>query len=238
MAPNIFRGRSLRDAAERVASVGLILVPLIVIALWLTVHHKPGWYHPAILDAHGMQRARRQALSTAGSISDQMVRRDAFDVVLTDESVTQWIAALGTIWPDAAARIPQEISEIVIAFDDDVVRIGGRYQGSWQSIVNIRLELGVTEDGLRLWVQQAGVYAGSLAIPRSMIARMLMDRIEAGDSPSGWIRSVSDHFDAAPENRARAEFENRFVWFNGRRPYRILSIQIASGELRLRIKPL
>lgn len=211
---------SLRDVAERVASVGLIVVPVVVIALWLVMHHKPGWYHPAELDATGMQRARRQALSTADSISDQMVKRDPFDVVLSDESVTQWIAALGSIWPEAEAWVPPEITDIAVVFDDGVLRIAGRYSGAWQAIVSAHLTLGVTEDGSRLWVQLVRAYGGSLPLPSSMIERLLMNP------------------QADLSNRVRTEIENRFVWFNGRRPYRILSIQIAQGELRLRIEPL
>lgn len=243
---------SVRDVAERVASVGLIVVPLVVIALWLTLHHKPDWYHPVELDAHGMQRARRQALSTADSISDQMVQRNPFDIVLTDESVTQWIAALGSIWPEAAERIPSEITDIAVAFDDGVVRIGGRYRGSWHAIVNVHLELGVTEDGSKLWIQLLSIYGGSLPITRSMIERMLAGRLGADESTSDapndgsegvesltrWLGSPSDHADGPSETRSRAEIENRFVWFNGRRPYRILSIQVVAGELRARIEPL
>lgn len=252
MAPKTIRQRKIRDVAERVASVGLIVVPLVVIALWLTLHHKPGWYHPVELDAHGMQRARRQALSTADSISDQMVQRKPFDIVLSDESVTQWIAALGSIWPEAEAWIPSEITDIAVAFDDGVVRVGGRYRGSWHAIVNIHLELGMTEDGSRLWIQLLSVYGGSLPIPRSMIERMLAGRLGTGESASEtsigrsddvdsltrWIGSPSDHANGPPANRDRADIKNHFVWFNGRRPYRILSIQVVAGELRLRIEPL
>ena len=232
--------------------MGLIVVPLVVLALWLTLHHKPGWYHPVELDAHGMQLARRQALSTAGSISDKMVKRDAFDVTLTDESVTQWIAALGSIWPEVKERIPSEITDIAVAFDDGVVRVGGRYRGSWHAIVNVHLELGVTEDGSKLWIQLLSIYGGSLPIPRSMIERALAGRLDAGESASDapnsrshgvdsltrWIGSPSDHANGPSANRTRAEIENRFVWFNGRRPYRILSIQVVPGVLRLRIEPL
>ncbi|MCH7872055.1 MAG: hypothetical protein IID33_10185 [Planctomycetes bacterium] len=243
---------SVRDVAERAASVGLIVVPLVVIALWLTLHHKPGWYHPVELDARGMQRARRQALSTADSISDQMVQRKPFDIVLTDESVTQWIAALGSIWPEVKERIPSEITDIAVAFDDGVVRVGGRYRGSWHAIVNVHLELGMTEDGSTLWIQLLSVYGGLLPIPSSMIERALAGRLGADESASDasngrldgadsltrWIGSPSDHANGPSETRSRAEIENRFVWFNGRRPYRILSIQVGAGVLRLRIEPL
>lgn len=215
--------------AERVVSVGLVVVPLGVIALWLTLHHKPGWYHPADLDAQGMQQARREAAAFTDLVSDQMVERSPFDIVLSDESITKWIAALPSIWPEGHKRIPPEISDIAVAFDDGVVRIGARYTGSWQAIINVRIELGVCDNGSKLWIRPVRVYGGSVPLPMSMIERMLIryageasnDKTH-GIKPASWL----------------CQAENRFVWFNGRRPFRIESIRIVAEKLQLRIEPL
>ena len=45
------------------------------------------------------------------------------------------------------------------------------------------------------------------------------------------IQSVDDLFDGVA-------IGNRFVWFNGDRPFRIESVRIDDGQLRLRIEPL
>ena len=236
---------TVRNVAERVASVGLVVVPLVVIAFWLTLHHKPSWYRPADLDEPGMQQARREAIALADSVSHQMVERKPFDIVLSDASITKWLAALPSIWPEGHKRIPPELSDIAVTFDDGVMRIGARYEGSWHAIVNVYLELGVTGDGSALWFKSSRVYGGSVPLPMSVIQGALLenarkvstDQTQQGEDSGGELPSARGSDD--PQDVSEViEKKNRFVWFNGRRPFRITSIQLVPGELHLKIEPL
>ena len=226
------RWQVIRRVLERVLTAGLVLGPIVAILLWLTLHHIPSWYRPAALDEAGTQRARSEAVSITDYISDQMVKRKPFEVTLSDKMLTQWLAALPSIWPTAHERLPPQISDIAVRFDRNVVRIGARYDRSVLTIVNIHLALDTNENGTQLSVRALYVCCGSLPIPIAILDRMLTDRLATVDSAAARkIESMSDLVKGV-------QFENRFVWFNGRRPFRIDSIQVRSGELRLRISPL
>lgn len=226
------RWQVIRRALERVLTVGLVLGPIAVIVLWLTLHHIPSWYRPALLDETGTQRARSEAVSVTDYISDQMVKQKAFEVTLSDKSLTQWLAALPSIWPTAHERLPPQIRDIAVGFDRNVVRIGARYDGSVLTIVSIHLALDIIENGTQLSVRMLHVRSGSLPFPIAILDRMLADRLSTVDSPAAHkIESLSDLVEGV-------QFENRFVWFNGRRPFRIESLEVTAGEVRLRLQPL
>ncbi len=223
----------------------LALGPIALVVLWLTFHHKPSWYHPVTLDSVGAQRARRDAVSTADFVSDRMVQRKPFDVVLHDTEVTNWLAALPTIWPHADEILPPEIDQPAVSFRDGEVRVGAHYRGpSWQAVVSVGVRFDVSDDGAAIGIRLANVRGGSMPIPQSALNRLLdaarLDSLfgrEVATTDEGvpifelrTIRSVSDLFQGV-------RIENRFVWFNGRRPFRIASIQIQDGALRLRLEP-
>ena len=56
----------------------LILLPVLFIAGWLVIHHKPGWYRPPTLAEEGMQRARREAVAAADDFGDRLVLGKTF----------------------------------------------------------------------------------------------------------------------------------------------------------------
>lgn len=233
------RWQKIRTAVERMITIGLIAVPLGAAAIWLTLHHIPAWYRPAELDAGGSQKARGEAIAMADHVSDEMVKRVPFDVVLNDTSVTEWIAVLPTIWPEAHARLPRQITDIAVAFDENVVRIGALYRGSVHTIVNVHLEVEITEyeaggpgGATELSVRVSSVRGGSLPFSVTVLDPIVRDLLgAAGDAGTHAVRSLQDLLEGV-------RVANRFVWFNGRRPFRIRSLAIHEGEMRLRIEPL
>ena len=236
--------------------MGLVAGLVALIALWLTFQHKPGWYRPATLDEAGIQQARSRAIATADFVGDQMVRGEPFDVVLLDRSVNEWLAALPHVWPDARDSLPPELSDLAVRFDDGKVQIGAHYAArQWQAIVSVDMLLRPSDDGSAVEIALGGVHGGSLPVPRAIL-RSLLDHL----LQSAWAnrhlscRSGSARRVPLMAGRARptalqevqsvdelfegVKIRNRFVWFNGDRPFRIDSIRIDGGELRLRIEPL
>lgn len=252
----------LRLLLKRGFTIGLAAAPLLLGGLWLALHHKPDWYKPRTLDEEGVHQARSETVAMADYVSDRMVEGKPFDVVLRDRSINGWLAALPAIWPDAREVLPPEIHHPAVRFDDGCIRIGTHYVSRrWQAIVSVTLTTAVSRDGTAIEIALVGARGGSLPVPVVLLERilepMLRDmraaraeecRMSISDCRLEEIRPTGPH--SALDNRQSTidiaveelfdgiRVKNRFVWFNGRRPFRIDSIRIEPGELRLRIDPL
>ena len=238
---------SFRRVARRAALLGAILAPVTFLGLWLAFQHKPAWYQPIRLDEQGYQHARRDAVAMADSISDQLVQGKEFELVLTDRSVNEWLAALPRVWPEAKQSLPDEIRDPAVRFAEDNIRFAAHFdKNGWQAIVSVDLFVRVSDDGTSVTIALAGARGGSLPVPRAVIERLLRPLIEHArssgknhgtDATSPWdaavksVRSVDQLFTGVTSR-------NRFVWPNGKRPFRIASIRATNGELRISLHPL
>jgi len=222
-----------------------ILAPVALIGTWLAFQHKPAWYQPVRLDEAGYQLARRDAVATADSISDQIVQGKAFEVLLTDRSVNEWLAALPRVSPEAKRAMPPELHDPAVRFTDERIRVGAHYEKSgWQAIVSVDLALRVSPDGINLTIALAGVRGGSLPVPRAIVERLLGPLLERArrrhnnnDADSPWGTTLDD-LQSTDQLFNGVTIRNRFVWPNGKRPFRIKSIRITDGQLRCRLEPL
>jgi len=235
-----------RRLTKRAALLGAILAPVTFIGLWLAFQHKPAWYQPVPLDDKGYQLARREAVATADAISDHLVQGTEFELVLTDRSVNEWLAALPSIWPEAKQALPKELHDPAVRFAEDRIRFAAHFEkDGWQAIVSVDLFVRVSKDGTSVTIALAGARGGSLPVPRAVIERLLRpliehargkDRNHETDATSPWdaavksVRSVDQLF-------AGVNTRNRFIWPNGKRPFRIASIRASNGELHIRLQP-
>lgn len=227
-------------------SWAIVLVPVVLVGLFLAFQHKPGWYQPVRPSDRDIQRARDALVEQSDEVSDQMVTGMPFEVVLKDRSVNEWLGALGQLWPQSNLTLPQEILDPAVHFDTDCIRIGARYESkSWKAIVSLILTLRVLPDGSALEITLSGARGGSLPIPHAVLEAIVGDLIETaraggssgsrdGDQLISLLRDVRDPDELFNGLRV----DNRFVWFNGKRPFRIAAIRVAGGELRLKVEPL
>ncbi len=230
------RVRGWRRTAIRFA---VVTVPLSLAAVWLVTHHRPGWYAPPRLGEEDSQRARREAVAAFDSVGDQLVQGRAFDVVLLDQSVSEWIGVLPTLWPEVNDVWPRELRDVVVRFEPGIVRVGAHLEAArLQSIVNLDVELSVSHDGTSLSIRPARIRAGAFPLPFFAL-RWFVDSQESASS--GKTRRLdAETFERLPvgEFLGGTQVRNRFVWPNGNRSFRIASVEIRRGELRLRIEPL
>jgi len=227
-----------------------ILTPIALIGTWLAFQHKPAWYQPVRLDEEGYQLARRDAVATADAISDQIVQGKAFEVVVLDRSVNEWLAALPRVSPEARRAMPPELRDPAVRFTPERIRVGAHFEKSgWQAIVSVDLALRVSPDGINLTIALAAVRGGSLPVPRAIVERLLGPLLERArrrhndndndddDADSTW-GTTFDNLRSTDQLFNGVTIRNRFVWPNGRRPFRIESIRITDGQLRCRLQPL
>ncbi|MBU0717597.1 MAG: hypothetical protein KJ749_05050 [Planctomycetes bacterium] len=235
--------RSLRWRGFQAAAVVAVFT---FVTLWLLFHHRPGWYQPAIVDEPLLQRAQADSTATADAISKRIVEAQPVSVTLTDDTVNEWLGALPHLWPEARRHIPREISGLALAFDAGEIRVGGYYNANgWQVITSLGLIANVSPDGRDILIKLTGIRGGSLPVPRFAAEKLLGRALEsyrnasslAADpetSPVFALRKV----DSVSELFEGVTIRNHFIWPNGKRPFRIDSIEADDGQLRLQIEPL
>lgn len=238
--------RKLKRFLQPILTVSLFLLPLLVIVLWLTFQYKPTWYRPAQLDAMAIQQARNSALTRIDDVSRQMVQGRGFDVVLTEEEVNAWLAVLPTSWPNAMEKLPEGISQPVVRFVNGGLWVGAHYTArGWQTIVSfeIALQMEPAEDRLRVTLRH--VKLGAISVPLSMLDSVFTDLIRSSSvlpvqenrRRKGVSASVDRSIHSAPTAQG-VSIRNRFVWFNGKRPFRIESLTLTPKQLKLHLQPL
>lgn len=230
-----------RRMLEQVATVLLVIFLLTLIATWLTFQHKPNWYRPAQLDEIGIERAKKQSVALIDLLSDKIVEGKPFEVILKEDQINEWLAALPHAWPGFQEQIPQGVLESAVRFEPDSIRIGVRWEDrGWQAIVGVKLAVSMTNDQRGISVKLLGVSGGSIPAPRSLLERLLDPVLEkrAGYKPASRRLARFDQLQSTSQLFDGVEITNRGVWFNGERPFQITSLTVREGTVRLTIEPL
>lgn len=239
----------LRRWLARGLRVGFVLGFVLCVVLWLVFQHKPGWYRPGVATEATIHLAQAETAALADLIGDNLVRGVPFDVTLVDHRVNGWLACLHRIVPGDHYELPPELTEPALRFDDGMVRVGAHFSDNgWRVILNAAFRVQLSDGGRSIRISLDQVRGGSLTAPRWLLERLLerygpratsgsesarTGRAEPGlfDSLSMKVQSVDDLFDGVT-------IRNRFVWPNGKRPFRVDSIRMDAGSTRIRIEPL
>jgi len=138
------------------------------------------------------------------------------------------------IWPESKRWIPDQIQDPMILFEQDQVILAGTWRGPGpRTVVNIRLRVEMIDDQLRVRVMS--VRGGALPIPLTPIKRQLarLEHDRAGPDrtllPDG--TSIVDAADGAP-------LPKDFPWTQPRGTFRIETLKVVPGELRVRLCPM
>jgi len=215
----------------RLLIVGVAVLLLAAVGVWLTFQHIPAWYRPIQVPAVYHQRVRDDLTTTLNTLSSKMVAGEPFDHTFTQDQLNRWLGARMAIWPGVSRWVPQWLDEPMIGFRDDRIVIAGLVErATVRTIASLHLTLTADDDGLRVTVHRA--QAGSLPMPlepwREDIATAL-DHAQTGREPTR--RITADHLFGL------AELPNRFVWFNGKVPFRITEITTETDRIRMHFVP-
>ena len=214
------------------------------LVLWLMVHHVPGWYVPVYVPEARMDQVRADAINRYNRIGDSMVRRTPFEVVLDENQVSEWVAARERIWPQAGAWIPGWLHDPIIRFRNGRIITAARVEADgYRCIAGAHLSIELGADDIlvvrldRVTIGSLPVPLGALAGPVGGVLRMKGRDLDLMPLP---VADVAEYFRESEPMAALSEGirrANRFIWENGRRPYRIAGIKIADGKLTLTIEP-
>lgn len=197
---------------------------------------------PAAATTMAVERAQAETAAVADSVSHQMVHGQAFEVALPDGRVNEWLACLPHLLPEGRYPLPPEWTEPAVRFEDGRLRIGAHYRDDrWEVILNLGITAGVSEDGRTLKIALADVRGGSLPISRLILERGLepmLRNARRGHAHDELLGTLVGDLQSVDDLFTGVNIRNRFVWPNGERPFRIDSIALESGVLRLRLEPL
>jgi hypothetical protein len=214
---------------KRAALSLLLLVGLGGSGLLLGLEYRPAWYAPRSLTEPELRQARMEAMRILDHVGDELVARKPFDAVVSQDQLNDWLSGLDQIWPDAARRIPHEVIEPLISFQTGSLRTAARLESSgWRAIVSTDSSLHLSSDKKNLVVRLNSVRCGAVPVPRFVVRWCVQP----------YLRAETLHGFTLDQLYDGLLLENRFVWPNGKRPFRIDELGIERGTIRFRIQPL
>lgn len=205
---------------------------LALVALWLAFQRRPGWYRPIIPADTVVRQARSETTAAIEETGQLMVRGTTFRISLDEGKLNEWVAALPYLWPDEASRVFDTLHGLAVQVEDGRVRIGGLLErGGWRTVVHLAVRVELVHSASKVRIVLEDVRAGALPVPLMALeaAAARADRsISLGHGRKVKLEQLF----------TGAEIENRFVWPNGERPFRIQSISIEHNEIILDLEPL
>ena len=178
---------------------------------------KPDWYQPVVLDAAQQRVARQNATRRADTFGDLLVKREPFEVVLTEEELTRWLCATPSLWPRSDGA---ELREPAVHIGEDLIRLGVLVdRNGWRAVLSAGLECRLTPDGRDVTLRLTEISAGSLPIPRALMA--WAQRTKSGDvshsdeGGSSDAESLLLDIQSVDDLRSGVSRPNWFVWPNG-----------------------
>jgi hypothetical protein len=196
---------------------------LVIVFVVGAVTCRPSWYVPATVDPVRLKADKQELVTLVDGIGDALNAGQPFRCELDEAQFNRWLAARDEIWPVVGVEFEIEGASFpqVQFLDGDCVRIGATSTRSPLSVVvSLTLRLEVTEENLLLHME--AVRAGSLPIPRSLVARALQTQEGALDMMDG----------------TTIRLPNDAVWPNGERRFRIDSLEISAGRASFVLTPL
>jgi hypothetical protein len=234
--------RRLKWAAG-IAAGGLVLLLLAAMVLWMATQRVPAWYRPIDVSAAELSRVRNSLPNTYQDLTDEIMKGETFDFVLSDKLVTEWIVARGELYPEARGWLPDWFRDPIVHFGNGRCIIGARlYSGVWQAIVGIHLKADVTNEAITIRIDK--VTAGSVPLPLSQfeepLEKLLNDkRLDPDLMPdplSGIVRRLQEEGPHALLVKG-ITWPNIFETVNGKRLVKIRGLSAENGELHIRIEP-
>ncbi len=202
---------------------------------WMIFQHKPDWYHPAHVDDLTLETAQHSFTTFVDDTSHKMVKGTPFDIVLNQQQINIWLAAMPALFPQARKELPDWLSESAVSVSSDMLRVGVRYdKNGWRAILNAGVQLSVSQDGASIMLALREAHGGSIPIPHSTLKKILSGMIDHQNDKKSSILSQTQSVD---EVFTGLNIDNNFLWPNGRRPYRIESMSFHDGKIKLRIDP-
>ena len=227
---------------KRILAVAAVVVLAAIVALWMMFQRIPEWYAPPEIAPHEIQAVKNDFAQTEVDLSKRLNAAeadDSFEFRLTQDQINAWLAVRGEIWPLSRKWLPPYLEQPMVVLDRDGIRVAALLtHQSLRAVVSLRVEVRAEPDGL--FVRLAEVAAGNLPIPRSQV-RKFLKRLDRKFWPMGahLPGQIGPHRLPSLGNILEGiRLPNTWIWMNGKQPFRITSIDLEPGQVRIGIEPL
>lgn len=223
----------------------LLGVPLTLLLLTIAAQHRPTWHKPVSLTSGDLERARAEGMSVWDDVSWKIVSGQTFEMSLADRALNEWFAALRHDRPELVPIFPEQIRELHLSFQNASVRVSALLESrGWRAIVSLDIQPRLSSDRDNLELRCTGAYVGSLPVPTSWLvssstrfATKLGEQFEPEPALADGLGGLRRKQTFVIDNNV-LRITNRFVWPNGERPFKLVSIEHQPGTVRLAIEPL
>lgn len=225
--------RSVRKRViRRILLVWSLVSGAVCLSMLLAFQCRPSWYNPVAVGEEVLRRAQRESAGVIDDTGRHLVRREAYEVSITQQQINEWLAAMPKLWPRWGNRLPEDVRNLAAKLEPGRIRIGALVdRGGVRVVLNGALRISLANDGHAIRIELEQIRGGKLAVPRRLISAVhgLLDDSEGSDNEQG--TSIVDLFDGV-------DVPNDFIWPNGERRFRIADIRIEPGGVHLRLEPL
>ena len=201
---------------------------VVFVAGWLMFQHIPAWYAPPAVGPEAEDAVFNDWLGTMDVLTGQLINSPGpFEHRFTQRQINEWIAIREAKWPDARNWLPPGVTDPFVTIGPEGIRLAATVQkGRLRTVASVRLSLAVGQGGIKLALRDVDV--GSLSVPKAFIDKYL-DQISAELESEDWCTG---------DLRRGFLLENRHVWPNGKKPFRITGLRFEPGACVVRFEPL
>jgi hypothetical protein len=209
---------------RRLALAASVMIALVT-GLYLAVHHVPGFYvqrtaAPTRPPRGGGAELEHQLLE----LHDDTHTASRWQAVFSEEQLNDWLAVeLPAKFPEL---LPEGFEEPRVALEPNQVRLACRYTGGpWDTVVHLRLEVGLADEPNTLAVRLESLHAGLIPLPRQKIVDGLAESAARADVNLRWAQSGGDPVALITLGTAHPQAADVDVLLE--------QVEIAAGEVRV-----
>jgi hypothetical protein len=218
---------------KRVVLIGTVVLLVLVVGIVFALLRTPGWYAPPTIPVENRQRVRNSLVAAEQAMTENLLSSSGpFTYHLHQDDVNQWIAMRREIYPLIEELTPPELDEPFVLFDEDGVRVAGRFLEGPVPVV-LSIEFAIQMAGEDIVLTARSLRCGSVNLPLDFEKLGLAARVDQAPGET-WPGSPAVSGDLVTGLR----IGSRAWWKNGGMEYRVRGITLRRGQIDLDIEPL
>lgn len=218
-------GRGRRRRLGRWIALGALAVTIgLLIGAGCALTCRPNWYRPPAIDYSRLDADKRDATNLGDRIGDGLNSRRVVELELDEAQLNRWIAARNELPGGVPLDLGPLRSPFVDLLEDNRIRLAALVErGGVALVASVSFKVALEDDAIRVRIED--VRAGAAPAPMELIEPLLREAFaRSGQSD----RLAPDGSIVVP---------NDLVWPNGKKRFRIASIEIDDNLARVRLEP-
>lgn len=215
---------SIRKHWRAITLLSAVSSLMVLLALGCAITCRPSWYQPRSIDYGLLQQDKQDLTNLIDEISAALNAGRDIEISITQEQVNRWLAARSEVPAVDFSQLGELDQPFLVFLEGNRIRAAAIVRRAGVSTVaSLTIQVASDEQAVRFSTPE--VRAGVAPAPRTLVEQLLG-------------RALSGAGAARLTEAATLEFPNQFVWQNGKRRFRINSIEVTDGRLSAALGPL